>query len=85
MGHRLAQVGASGGGDVLLWAREPEVVEAVNAGHENKVFLPGHRLAASVRATGELADLAGCDAWLVVTPAQHMRWCSKPPRRAINL
>ena len=72
-GTALAQVGASGGGDVLLWAREPEVVEAVNSGHENKVFLPGHRLAASVRATGELADLAGCDAWLVVTPAQHMR------------
>ena len=32
-GTALAQVGASGGGDVLLWAREPEVVEAVNSGH----------------------------------------------------
>jgi glycerol-3-phosphate dehydrogenase (NAD(P)+) len=72
-GTALAQVGASAGSDVLLWAREPEVVEAVNVEHENKIFLPGHRLAASVRATGELADLAECDAWLVVTPAQHMR------------
>ena len=40
-GTALAQVGASGGGDVLLWAREPEVVEAVNSGHENKVIPSG--------------------------------------------
>ena len=71
-GTALAQVGASGG-DVLLWAREPEVVEAVNSLHENSVFLAGSRLDPAVRATGELADLAECDAWLVVTPAQHMR------------
>jgi glycerol-3-phosphate dehydrogenase (NAD(P)+) len=72
-GTALAQVGASGGGDVLLWAREPEVVDAVNSRHENSVFLAGSQLNPAVRATGELADLAGCDAWLVVTPAQHMR------------
>jgi glycerol-3-phosphate dehydrogenase (NAD(P)+) len=72
-GTALAQVGASGGGDVLLWAREPEVVEAVNSRHENSVFLAGSQLDRAVRATGELADLAECDAWLVVTPAQHMR------------
>jgi glycerol-3-phosphate dehydrogenase (NAD(P)+) len=72
-GTALAQVGASGGRDVLLWAREPEVVEAVNSHHENSVFLAGSQLDPAVRATGELADLAECDAWLVVTPAQHMR------------
>jgi len=72
-GTALAQVGASGGGDILLWAREPEVVEAVNSRHENSVFLAGSQLDRAVRATGELADLAECDAWLVVTPAQHMR------------
>ena len=72
-GTALAQVGASGGGDVLLWAREPEVVDAVNSRHENSVFLAGSQLDPAVRATGELADLAECDAWLVVTPAQHMR------------
>ena len=72
-GTALAQVGASGGRDVLLWAREPEVVDAVNSRHENSVFLAGSQLDRAVRATGELADLAECDAWLVVTPAQHMR------------
>jgi glycerol-3-phosphate dehydrogenase (NAD(P)+) len=72
-GTALAQVAAKGGRETLLWAREPEVVEAVNSTHENRLFLPGIELYPAIRATGDLADLANCDAWLVVTPAQHMR------------
>ena len=72
-GTALAQVGASGGGEVLLWAREAEVVDAINSDHENSVFLPGRKLDPAIRATGDLADLKECEAWLVVTPAQHMR------------
>ena len=71
-GTALAQVGASGGRDVLLWAREPEVVEAINTGHENSVFLPGRKLDRAIRATNDLDELESCAAWLVVTPAQHM-------------
>jgi glycerol-3-phosphate dehydrogenase (NAD(P)+) len=72
-GTALAQVAASGGRETLLWAREPEVVETINAHHENAAFLPGIGLSEAIRATGNLSDLQGCDAWLVVTPAQHMR------------
>ena len=72
-GTALAQVAAADGQETLLWAREGEVVESINPAHENAVFLPGRSLDPSIRATGELSDLAGCDAWLVVTPAQHMR------------
>ena len=72
-GTALAQVAARDGQEVLLWAREPEVVEAVNAGHENSLFLKGVPLAPSIRATGDLSDLAGLDALLVVAPAQHVR------------
>jgi glycerol-3-phosphate dehydrogenase (NAD(P)+) len=72
-GTALAQVGAGEGRDVLLWAREPEVVEGINKHHENAVFLPNRMLDPGIRATGELTDLADCDALLVVTPAQHMR------------
>jgi glycerol-3-phosphate dehydrogenase (NAD(P)+) len=71
-GTALAQVGASAGREVLLWAREPEVVEAINTLHENSVFLPGRKLGPAIRATGDLNDLDECAAWLVVTPAQHM-------------
>ena len=72
-GTALAQVVAAGGRDTLLWAREPEVVDAVNSAHENPVFLPGQTLDPAIRATGDLNELGQCDAWLVVTPAQHMR------------
>jgi glycerol-3-phosphate dehydrogenase (NAD(P)+) len=72
-GTALAQVVAAGGRPTLLWACEPEVVEAVNAAHENPVFLPGQALDPAIRATSDLAELQDWDAWLVVTPAQHMR------------
>ncbi len=72
-GTALAQVAASGGRATMLWAREPEVVETVNRDHENALFLAGVPLEPAIRATANLADLAACDALLVVTPAQHMR------------
>jgi glycerol-3-phosphate dehydrogenase (NAD(P)+) len=72
-GTALAQVAASGGCETLIWALEPEVVRAINDAHENPVFLPGLPLSASLRATTDLVELGRCDAWLVVTPAQHMR------------
>jgi glycerol-3-phosphate dehydrogenase (NAD(P)+) len=72
-GTALAQAVAAHGGDTLLWALEEEVVAAVNADHCNPVFLPEIALSPSISATSDLADLDSCDAWLVVTPAQHMR------------
>lgn len=72
-GTALAQVAAGGGREVLLWALEDDVVSAVNAIHENPVYLRGQKLSAAIRATGNLSELADCGAWLVVTPAQHMR------------
>jgi glycerol-3-phosphate dehydrogenase (NAD(P)+) len=72
-GTALAQVAATGGRETLLWALEPEVVEAVNSRHENSLFLPKIPLSDAIRATSDLAELDSCDAWLMVTPAQHMR------------
>ena len=71
-GTALAQVAAAGG-ETLLWAREPEVVQAVNESHENRLFLAGVPLDPAIRATDRLDDLADCAGLLVVTPAQHMR------------
>ena len=72
-GTALAQVAASGGRETLLWAIEDDVVAAINRIHENPIYLKGVKLDPGVRATGNFSDLAACDAWLVVTPAQHMR------------
>jgi len=72
-GTALAQAAARAGRTVTLWAREPDVVEMVNKSHENKAFLAGVSLSPGLRATGSLADLAGCNALLLVCPAQHLR------------
>jgi len=71
-GTALAQSLASDGSDVLLWAREPELVEEINARHTNSLFLPSARLAPSVRATGKLDELAQLPALLLVVPAQFL-------------
>jgi glycerol-3-phosphate dehydrogenase (NAD(P)+) len=72
-GTALAQVAAREGEPVLLWAREAEVVESINAAHENRLFLSGVALSPDIRATSSLGDLAGCEGLLVVAPAQHVR------------
>lgn len=71
-GTALAQMLASDGRDVLLWAREPEVVEGINADHRNTAFLPSADLHRSIRATGDIVQLDRIQTVLVVTPAQHM-------------
>jgi glycerol-3-phosphate dehydrogenase (NAD(P)+) len=72
-GTALAQVAAAEGAEVLLWALESEVVEAVNGAHENSLYLAGVPLSRSIRAVGELGALAAAEALLIVTPAQHLR------------
>ena len=72
-GTALAQVAASDGDPVLLWARETDVCTAINRRHENSLFLPGIALSPAIMATPTLSDLIHCDALLVVTPAQHVR------------
>lgn len=72
-GTALAQVMAADGHAVRLWAREPEVVQGINAAHENGLFLPGLALSPAIVATHDLAWVAEAQAVLVVTPAQHMR------------
>jgi glycerol-3-phosphate dehydrogenase (NAD(P)+) len=72
-GTALAQTLSYNDTAVTLWAREPEIVEDINARHVNRVFLPGVDLNMSIRATGELAKVATADAILAVAPAQHLR------------
>ena len=58
---------------MILWAREPEVVQQIQTSAENRVFLPGVQLPKSIAATGDVAVAAQADALLVVVPAQHLR------------
>ena len=58
---------------VTIWAREPEVVAAINADHINHRFLPNIALPPALRATGELADVQGADVLVLATPVAGLR------------
>lgn len=63
---------------VSIWAREADVVEAVNGQHENSIYLPGVALAPEIHATGDLRSaVEGADAAVLVVPAQYMRDVTK--------
>ncbi len=72
-GTALANAAADSGRDVVIWAREAEVVSAINGEHRNPVFLPDIPIKDTVRATGTQAEACEADAILLVTPAQHVR------------
>ena len=73
-GTALALVAKRAGHDALLWAREADVVEAINTRQENPRFLPGVRLDAAIKATAALDELVSRSALIaLVAPAQHVR------------
>jgi len=72
-GTALATVAHRAGHDVVIRARETEVVESINLRNINETFLPGVQLAPEIRATTDDADLRDCDAILLVVPAQFLR------------
>ena len=73
-GTALACVTRRASAQTILWAREVEVVEAINAGRGNTIFLPNVKLEPGITATIDIADAVdGIDAALLVAPAQHVR------------
>ena len=72
-GTALAQLSAKAGNEVILWAREDEVVASINDRQENELFLSGVPLLPTLKATADLKDLAGMDYVFMVVPAQFMR------------
>lgn len=72
-GTALASVLADKGEDVLLWARNPEIVESVNQAHENSRYLPGLALPEKLKATTDLEEsLAGTELIVMAIPSQAL-------------
>lgn len=83
-GTALAMAAARAGAQVVLQAREEEVVDSVNARHENSLFLPGIPLDPTIRATASLEEAADAEALLLVTPAQHLRTACRALKPALK-
>jgi glycerol-3-phosphate dehydrogenase (NAD(P)+) len=71
-GTALAGVAVRAGREVILYARDAASAAKIAATRENPK-LPGVRLDASVRVTGDIARAAGTDIILIAAPAQNLR------------
>ncbi len=71
-GTALAQMLASDGRDVVLWARDSALARTINGTRSNPVYLPGVMLHPTIRATSHAGDVAGLETLVLVTPAQAM-------------
>ncbi len=72
-GTALAIAATRAGHEVMLWAREPELVREMRARRENTRYLPGVELPAAVQPVDSLAALEGIEVVLLVAPAQATR------------
>jgi glycerol-3-phosphate dehydrogenase (NAD(P)+) len=73
-GTALTNVLAANGHPVALWAREPDVVDAVNGSHENPRFLPGIPVSSGVQATTSISEaLGGAEIIVYVAPSHVLR------------
>lgn len=73
-GTAFSMVLADAGNEVVLWARRPEVAEAVNERRENPDYLPDIELPPSVSATDDVEKaLNGADLVVLATPSQSLR------------
>ena len=84
-GTALGSVLAGNEHDVVLWARESDVVESINSRHFNDRFLAGHALDPRLRATGDVADATSeADIVVFVPPSHALRTVAASTRRAIS-
>jgi glycerol-3-phosphate dehydrogenase (NAD(P)+) len=73
-GTAFAQVLVDAGTDTVLWARRPEMADAINRMHENPDYLPRITLPPTLRATSDPAEaLEGVDLVVLAVPSQTLR------------
>ena len=73
-GTTLGNLLAGKGEQVRIWAYEPEVVDGINRRHENPVFLPGVRLASSMRAYSDPGEaVSGSPVVVSAAPSHAVR------------
>jgi glycerol-3-phosphate dehydrogenase (NAD(P)+) len=74
-GTAFGQVLADAGNDVMMWAREPQIVKEIRDRHRNEVRLPSaERLPDNMTATGDRAEaVKGAQVVVVAIAAQAAR------------
>ncbi|MEO8034236.1 MAG: NAD(P)H-dependent glycerol-3-phosphate dehydrogenase [Acidobacteriota bacterium] len=72
-GTAMAIVAERCGNEVILWAHDPRVAEAMREGH-NAFYIPSVKLPPGIKPTNDLAQAAAfSDVWFMVVPSHHYR------------
>jgi glycerol-3-phosphate dehydrogenase (NAD(P)+) len=88
-GTSFSLVLADAGNDVLLWARRPELAEAIATKHENPDYLPDIQLPTGIDATADPKEaLDGARIVVLAVPSQRLRenlvqWAPSIPGDAV--
>ncbi|MDO4799480.1 MAG: NAD(P)H-dependent glycerol-3-phosphate dehydrogenase [Bacillota bacterium] len=73
-GTALSKVLAENGHQVSAWARDPELIAALRRDHENKKYLPGVALPATIEfMTDRAKALRGAEVAVLAIPTQQLR------------
>ncbi|MFN2475089.1 MAG: NAD(P)H-dependent glycerol-3-phosphate dehydrogenase [Chthoniobacterales bacterium] len=72
-GLALAVLWAKRGNAITLWGHTPERIERLNSTREDPDYLPGVKLPRSIRVTTQLAECAGAELVVFVTPSIAVR------------
>jgi glycerol-3-phosphate dehydrogenase (NAD(P)+) len=72
-GLALATAAREAGSKVLVWSREPKIIEEINAHKPLSLALPGIILDKAIQGTTHLAEVCKADILVLVVPAQAVR------------
>lgn len=73
-GTTMAQVLSDAGNDVLVWGRNPDVINEINAFHTNSKYIPNIVLPSGIRATSNIDEaMSHSSTYVLAIPAQTLR------------
>ncbi len=72
-GTALAKLLADKGEQVVLWGHDPAQIDALRRDRENRKYLPGATLPASLQPVDNLDCVADCDCVVMVVPSHGFR------------
>ena len=72
------------GHQVTLWIYEKELIEQLKEFRENKMFLPGFQLPASIRFTGNKEKTEGSDIFVFASPTPFLRIVASQFKKFVN-
>lgn len=84
-GTTLASLLSKKGFDVIIWAREKEIADAINSKKENPLYLPNIKLPHNLISTDDILEAIKKARFIVnVVPTQHIRSVFTPLQNKLN-